>query len=83
MKCDYCGDEDHLVSACRAKMGDRGKEIASGCILIFFLGLAFIVGCIMGAISGAFMHGYRHSVDLWAVGMKRLRGKKDEPSASL
>lgn len=79
MKCDYCGEEDHLISACRQKSGDRGVELGGGCFLLALLSPFALVGILIGAISGAFMSGFRYTWDLWDTARMKLRGKRDEP----
>ena len=78
MKCDYCGGEDHLMSACREKSGDRSVEVGSGVVAILLLGLFWLLGCIAGSIAGAFRRGYKKSYGIWDAAVGRVRGKVDE-----
>jgi hypothetical protein len=80
MKCDYCGAEDHLISACRAKSGDRSAEVGSGVLAVILLGLFWILGALAGSIAGAFVRGYKKSNGIWDDAVRRVKGRGDETS---
>lgn len=78
MKCDYCGEEDHLVTACGPKTVHRNLELGGGCFVLILLALPYVLGFAAGGLASAFMSGFKLSSNIWDMARGKLRGKKDE-----
>lgn len=78
MKCDYCQGEDHLVSACGQKKGERRLRVSFGVVFLLILFPFAVIGAVCGAAWGAFMRGFGCSRDMWDLGVRVVRGKQDE-----
>lgn len=76
MKCEYCGKDDHLVSVCPRKAGDRRGEVFFGALFFIFLVSFFVVGLIVGAVFSAMKSGFEVSQNLWNDTWNLLRGRK-------
>lgn len=80
MKCEYCDAEDHLITACPTKKGQRAFDLVLGCLLILILGPFFLLGGVIGLGAGAMIQGYRISFGAWRMMLHRIKGPSDEPT---
>lgn len=76
MKCDYCGNEDHLETACIRKSGARGRDLLFGLFFVAVLVPFLAAGCVIGALWGAFIHGWKIAEPLWGKARRALLGWK-------
>lgn len=81
MKCEYCGAEDHLITACGKRSNERTFEAGGGCLIAIVLVPFYIVGWVVGLISSAFIAGFRFSSGAWPEAWKKVRGNKDAESS--
>jgi hypothetical protein len=77
MKCDYCGAEDHLITACGKKSYERVFEKGGGCILLLLLSPFYILGFLSGAVGSAFSDGWRLCHGLWSTALSKVRGNDE------
>ena len=76
VKCDYCHAEDHLITACTKKSADRSLEAMGGFLIALILIPFYCVGVIFGAVSSAFLAGFRLVEAAWPYAISKIRSKK-------
>lgn len=81
MKCEYCGREDHLITACSRKTGCRRFEVILAVVIIITLIPFCIIGILFGVVMSALVAGYKMTNTVWNETIEKLHGKNDEPTA--